>query len=213
MPEFDHIAIASNTLERGEGFVQKQTGIEVPKGGQHHLMGTHNCLTALGPDTFLEVIAIDPEAQAPDRPRWFDLDNPKAQSAFPRLQAWLLRTDDIEGCIAMASSLGVDLGEPLQLTRGDLRWRFTVRPDGTIPLGGAAPLILQWDNGGPHPATRMTDLGLRLKSLTIETPRADELSQLLKALGLMDKPDIIPANQTKIITKFYGPNGQEVSIN
>jgi hypothetical protein len=37
-------------------------------------MGTHNRLLKLGEGFYLELIAIDPQAPPPGRPRWFGLD-------------------------------------------------------------------------------------------------------------------------------------------
>jgi hypothetical protein len=47
-------------------------------------MGTHNRLLKLGAGRFLEVIAIDPEAPAPGRRRWFDLDAPFMRQRLAR---------------------------------------------------------------------------------------------------------------------------------
>jgi glyoxalase-like protein len=209
MITFDHIAIAAPSLDVGAEYVRKLTGLTFPKGGEHPDMGTHNLVTALGPDTFAEVIAINTQAPAPNRPRWFALDNPVAQAKFPCLQAWLLRTDDIDGCIKKAAEIGIDLGTATPFRRDALRWRFTVTDDGEIPLDGAAPLILQWDETGPqHPASRMTDLGLRMDALTIQTPYADRLNALLDALDLKDRPTIEQATVTKITTMLSTPNGK-----
>lgn len=188
MITFDHIGIAAPSLAEGAAYFQTATGLDMPKGGEHPLMSTHNHLTALGPDTFAEIIAINPDAPAIARPRWFNLDN----TTEPQI-AWLLRTDDIEGCITKAADIGIDLGRALNLERDHLKWRFTVRDDGTVPLNGAAPLLLQWDTEGPHPASGMVDLGLRLKSIAITTPHATQLHKLLDTLGLKDKPEIINA--------------------
>lgn len=209
MIAFDHIAIAAPTLASGAAHLNAATGITPAMGGEHPLMGTHNMLTSLGPDTFAEVIAINPDAPKPVHKRWFDLDNPNLIS--PRLHAWLLRTDDIEGAIDTAAALGIDMGEPVALTRGDLKWRFTVRKDGKIPLNGIAPLILQWDTDGPHPASRMTDQGLRLNSLSIFTPHADQLTKLLTALGLKDLPTITQF-ETPRLTAHLSINGKQVAL-
>lgn len=197
MITFDHIAFAAPSLKEGVSHLHALTGLTVPTGGEHPDMGTHNHLTALGPDTFAEVIAINPEASKPDHPRWFNLDHVTEPKT-----AWLLRTDDIEGCITKAATIGIDLGRAMPLQRGDLRWRFTVCDDGTIPLEGAAPLILQWDTDGPHPASNMTDQGLRMNTLSIETPHAEKLTKLLDALGLKNRPEIKQALTTKISATF-----------
>ncbi len=208
MITFDHIAIAAPSLKEGAKYVHAQTGLTVAKGGEHPDMGTHNLLTALGPNTFAEVIAINPDAPAPNRPRWFGLDDPSEQARFPRLQAWLLRTDDIEGCIKKAAEIGIDLGHAIPFRRDALRWRFTVTDSGAIPLDGAAPLILQWDTKGPHPASNMTDLGLRMDALTIKTPHMAKLTELLTVLGLKNQPNIKLANTTKITVSCSTPNGK-----
>jgi hypothetical protein len=206
MITFDHIAIAAPTLAEGAAYMRNLTGLTFPKGGAHPDMGTHNLVTALGPDTFAEVIAINLDATPPNRPRWFELDNPVAQAKFPCTQAWLLRTDDIDGCIRKAATLGIDLGTATPFRRDALRWRFAVTADGSIPLDGAAPLLLQWDETGPqHPASRMADLGLRMDTLTIDTPDADRLTTLLETLGLQDLPEIRQATTTKINAVFSTP--------
>ncbi len=203
MITFDHIAIAAPTLAEGAAYMRNLTGLTFPKGGAHPDMGTHNLVTALGPDTFAEVIAINPDVTPPNRPRWFELDNPVAQAKFPCTQAWLLRTDDIDGCIRKAAKLGIDLGRATPFRRDALRWRFAVTADGSIPLDGAAPLLLQWDETGPqHPASGMPDLGLRMDTLTIDTPHADRLIELLETLGLQKPPEIRQSQIPKINAVF-----------
>ncbi|MFE3838617.1 VOC family protein [Pseudogemmobacter sonorensis] len=64
----DHIAIAAESLVAGEAFVRAAPGLPLAGGGAHPLTGTHNRLMGLG-DVYLEVIAIDPAAPAPDRTR------------------------------------------------------------------------------------------------------------------------------------------------
>ena len=72
----DHLIVAATTLEEGAQFVQKALGVAPQPGGKHERMGTHNCLLKLGPELYLEIIAIDPEGKTPSQPRWFDLDSP-----------------------------------------------------------------------------------------------------------------------------------------
>ena len=108
-------------------------------GGRHALMGTHNRLMALGEETYLEIIAIDPEAPPPARPRWFALDAPAMRRAWtrgPALVHWVARTDDIDAARRPLREL---VGEVLALSRGDYRWRIGVPADGSLPAGGAFP--------------------------------------------------------------------------
>jgi catechol 2,3-dioxygenase-like lactoylglutathione lyase family enzyme len=61
----DHLAIVAPDLDSGCAFVSRVLGVDLQPGGAHPRMGTHNRLLRLGPDTYLEVIAIDPSAQRP----------------------------------------------------------------------------------------------------------------------------------------------------
>ena len=87
-------------------------------------MGTHNRLASLGPTEFLEVIAVDPDAPLPERPRWFGLDR---FDDAPRLGTWMLATPDIEASMVdlagRLSNVGlddVDLGGAITIERGAL---------------------------------------------------------------------------------------------
>ena len=99
----DHLVVAAATLEAAVAHLEQMLGVTVPFGGKHPLMGTHNCLMKLGDTCFLEIVAIDPEAPEPGRPRWFALDDPGTRAELtvqPRLHTWLCRTDDIAGAVA-----------------------------------------------------------------------------------------------------------------
>ena len=67
----------------GGDYVRSVLGVAPGPGGAHARMGTHNLLLRLGESVFLEVIAPDPAAAPPGRPRWFGLDD----VAAPRLVA------------------------------------------------------------------------------------------------------------------------------
>lgn len=168
MLTLDHIVIAAPSVSEGVAYVRDLTGIDMPKGGEHPLMGTHNHLLRLDTDTFLEVIAVNPDAPRPDRPRWFGLDHPVPQ---PRLAHWVVRCADMA---AMRPLLPDDLGPPLALTRGDLSWLLTVPENGALPFDGAMPSLLEWQ-ADPLPPTQMTGAGASLTALTITHPRANEI--------------------------------------
>ena len=172
--------------------MKHRCGVEIPAGGRHQLMATHNLVTATGPDTYLEVIATDPAAKAPKRPRWFGLDDTSiverlAESPFPL--AWVVSTDALDVACAKARSVGVDAGRPISMSRGNLNWRVAIRDDGSPGLGGVAPVIVEWP-AGTHAAGGMTDLGLRIRKISITTPHAGKLMQLFDALGLAERPAV-----------------------
>ena len=98
MTELDHITVAAHTLAQGLAYLRDALGIDLPAGGAHPRMATHNHLLRLGDSVFLELIAIDPAAPAPLRPRWFQLDDPGLQAELavtPRLLTWVVRPRDI----------------------------------------------------------------------------------------------------------------------
>ena len=169
---FDHLAVAAATLDAGVARVRDALGVEMPPGGRHPLMATHNRLARLGADEFLEVIAIDPDA-APSRPRWFGLD--RFGDAAPRIGTWVVRTDDIEATLAR---LPPECGPAIEVTRGDLAWRLSVPEDGSMPFDGTFPTIIEWPVR-PLPATRMTDVGCALEALAVRHPEAKRIESLI----------------------------------
>ena len=158
----DHLVVAARTLDEGAAWIEKRLGIAPVEGGRHDFMGTHNRLLSLGPDTYLEVIAVDPQAFPPPRPRWFGLDSIGTRAIVnkgPALIHWIESTDDLEAAAA-ASGDEVDL---MAFSRGPYRWRMAVTRDGSLPGGGLRPTLIQWDSG--HPAASLPSSGRRLLSL------------------------------------------------
>ncbi len=137
-------------------------------GGEHALMATHNRLSGLGTGEYLEVIAIDPDAPPPGRPRWFDLDR---RAGPPRIGNWIVRTDDLDALIRRYPAAG----RAVSFERGPYRWRMAVPENGILPFDGCFPALLQWDT----PAPTFPDTGLRLTALTLSHPNGDRLKGML----------------------------------
>src|SRR5438128_10368396 len=119
MLRFDHVVIAARALAEGVDWVERRLGVTVGGGGKHDLMGTHNRLLSLGPGRFLEVIAIDPQAPPPPRPRWFSLDEPLMRERLARSPAlihWVVRSNDIAADI---DAIAEETAEILSLSRGE----------------------------------------------------------------------------------------------
>jgi len=179
----DHFAIGARTLDQGVAALAASLGVDIPRGGKHTAMSTHNCVAQSGKESFLEIIAIDPEAPDVDRPRWFTLDEPETQARLadrPRALCWVVGTDDLD---AVLQSSPVDLGEVMLFSRGDRSWRLTVPKDGHLPEGGLLPAFIEW-SPGPHPSTGMQDLGLRLQTVRLTHPAPESLLQTLRTLGV-----------------------------
>jgi hypothetical protein len=197
--ELDHLAITCATLDQGAIWVEKALGVTLLSGGTHARYGTHNRLLGLGPDLYLEVIAPDPAAPRPSGPRWFALDD----ADHPRLGNWIVRTDDLTLALPAAPE---PAGEPVALSRGDLAWIITVPPDGSLPMQGGFPTLIQW-TAGTHPAARLPDSGLRLARLEVHHPEAAMIAAALE--GRLDDPRIafVPAGAVRLRARFSTPLG------
>lgn len=202
MLELDHLAVAAETLEDGRALVEAALGVSLQQGGQHPRFGTHNLLLGLEDGLYLEVIAVDPAAPAPAVARWFDLDR---FAGRPRLGTWICRCDDIAAALAQAPA---GAGAPVDLTRGDLRWRMAVAADGRMPFDGAFPALIQWQ--GAHPAARLAPSGCRLRRWIVTHPAADDLRAALARL-MTDPRVIIETGREKALrAEVETPHGLRV---
>jgi Glyoxalase-like domain len=189
MNNLDHLVIAANTLEQGVDYVRKSLGVEIPMGGLHQTMGTHNHVMQLGNDAYLEVIAIDPAAEAPVQPRWFGLDDALLRAAIrqqPRLVTWVMNTTDIH---QQVDTTGFDIGTPTALSRDKLKWEIALTDDGRLLAGGMLPYCIQW-HSSPHPSQGMADLDCLLQNLTIHHNRPRWISARLDAIGASHLVDV-----------------------
>ena len=176
----DHLVVAADDLPSGVAWLEAKLGVSMRPGGEHAYFGTHNALLGLQ-GCYLEVIAIDPAAPAPAYPRWFGLDTPELRerlAAGPALIHWVVTVQN------MAAALGnnaEDHGEALALSRGNNRWQLSVPTDGSLPLGGVLPSLIQWESVSP--SARLGDSAIRLERLTLSTPDPARLQAALDTLG------------------------------
>ncbi|NKI97657.1 VOC family protein [Rhizobacter sp. SG703] len=203
--QIDHLTVTAPTLAQGAAFVRDALGVELQPGGEHPRMGTHNLLLRLGDSLFLEVIAVNPDAPRPTRPRWFALDALHA-NAPPRLTTWVARTDDIRRAGASAPEA---LGPIEPITRGRLQWLITIPADGSLPLGGAAPALIEWQTP-VHPASGLQDVGCSLQRFEVFHPEPDRIGALLAALGLAQAVVVspLPAGAApRLVAQIRTPSG------
>jgi len=178
----DHITVVAPNLEVGAAYVEAALGVVPGAGRTHPGMATHNLLLALGSDVYLEVISADPAAVPVKRPRWFGLDHFLPGSPA-RLAAWVARTDDI------AKAAGAGLGEIETMRREHHTWQMTVRADGSLPLEGAAPLLIQ-RSSNVNPAAALPLRGLLLQRLRIRHPAPSQVLALFAKVGLVSHPAV-----------------------
>lgn len=177
----DHLVYAAPDLAAGMDAVERLLGVRPVRGGRHPDFGTHNALVSLGPATYLEVIAPDPELPRPGRGRLFGVDELDA----PRLVTWVLRSEAIDALAAKAASRGVGLGAVASGSRERpdgtrLSWRLT--DPWVMPLGGAVPFLIAWGDT-PHPASAAPAAG-ELVGLSVESPDVERLRDAFEALGV-----------------------------
>lgn len=207
---FDHLVVAAKELEQGVEYIRQQLGVDIPPGGVHPAMGTHNHLMRVGSDCFLEVIAINPDGAAVHSPRWYGLDDPFVGNALarsPRLLAWVVNTDDIAGLLK-ASSFPFGVASPV--SRGSLNWHFGVPEDGRLPAAGFLPYIIQWHTD-VHPAVTMQDKNIRLLRFTIRHPYPRWLATVLEEIGALSCVEVLAADspeQAGMCAVFETPAGE-----
>ena len=175
----DHVVLAAATLEAGIAHVEALTGVAPVFGGRHEGNGTHNALLSLGAPSYLEVLAPDPEQNAPSA-----LLGETALDT-PRLHAFAVGCDDLDAAVVALRAGGVDaVGDPFAMQRRgpdgtELAWRLAFVGS---TVGGARPFLIEWGST-PSPAETAV-LGGRLVSLTAGDPHPDEARLPLDVLGV-----------------------------
>ena len=201
----DHLVISASSLETGVEYVHQVLGVRPQMGGEHPAMGTHNCLLKLGERLYLEVIAINPNAPQPDRPRWFQLDQQSSSQPI-RMATWIARTDDIHAATAAAP---IALGSVEPMSRGQMNWLITIPADGGLPLHGVVPSLIQWPVD-MHPATKLPESGCSLLRLEGFHPEANKIVKILEAIGFSGNFQAVelPAEQKPyLVAHIRTPNG------
>jgi hypothetical protein len=188
--QLDHLVFAAPTLAEGVEYLEDHLGIRLQPGGEHPRMGTHNALLKVGTNAYLEVIAINPNVEAPSRPRWFDLDN-RGNDAPTSLCTWVVRSNDIQAAAAHAPAW---FGEVVPMQRGELNWLVSIPADGRLALDGLCPSLIEWPQG-IHPSSRLEDRGCTLLGLELYHPQAAILQDLLEKIGFVGEINIYQAEQ------------------
>ena len=207
MLKLDHLTVIAPSLAEGVLHVRNCLDLDVPFGQRHAYMGTYNHLLQLGDTVYLEIVALDPEADAPDRPRWFGLDDQnKVRCDWDegrRLRGWVARTDTIDAIIAGRGDI---FGEKVPLPTVNASFDFAIPNDGSLPLDGAAPSLID-RRGKPRAMATIVDLGARLRSFTLAHPDPAAVEALYRALTVDRAPDIRRGSKLRYRAQIETPAG------
>lgn len=207
MLNLDHICVIAPTLAEGVAHVRACLGLDVPFGQRHPYMGTHNHLLQLGHTVYLEIVAIDADGEPPPQPRWFGLDDHAAVranwNAGRRLRGWVARTDDIRAAAAGRSQI---FGSIVSFPAIDPAFDFALTADGSLPLDGAAPLMID-RRGKARSMATIADLGARLLSLKLEHPDPPFVTALYRELGVDRPPEVVQGSSVRFRARIATPSG------
>jgi hypothetical protein len=193
----DHLVIGAADLTQGIDYVNECLSVDMPYGGVHEKMGTHNHLMQLGGDVFLEVMAINPDAEPPENQRWYGLDDPYIRrriEAQPALLTWVVNTKNIEELLQPTT---FKFGKATLLGRGNLNWYFGLPDDGRLLAGGMVPYVIEWQTDC-HPSKYMADVGCRLEGLEIYHSYPFWLKSILESIGAADLVKIHPLQKNRL---------------
>lgn len=174
----DHLLWGAPDLDAAVTTLAERTNVRATPGGQHPDLGTHNAIAALGRKRFLEVIAPDRTLKSGALARQL------ADLKRPTLIMWAARTASAADAAARAEAEGYQAA----VVEGHRQ-----RPDGTTVrwtnvfvaghgAGTLVPFFIEWHDSS-HPADG-APTGLRLQALRAETPHAEALRSVLKALDV-----------------------------
>ncbi|HJN08539.1 MAG TPA: VOC family protein [Pirellulaceae bacterium] len=166
MNQLDHLVIAAPDLAHAKTVFAKTTGCTPADGGAHNGWGTRNALVSFGTDSYLEVIAPDPE-----QPLEGNLGSVLAKLSKTVPLHWAVRVTDL----ALAGQHARDLG----FVPGPIRTMSRTQPDGKRldwelmgitghGLGGFIPFYIDWLQS-THPSTTNPVVG-ELLSFEIRAP-------------------------------------------
>jgi hypothetical protein len=203
--EADHLVYAVPNLANAIDEFEQRLGSAPSFGGRHEGLGTHNAILPLEGETYLELIASDPDRPAPKQPRPFGLDALHG----PRLATWAVRSRTVESDVEGARERGFDPGIVLEMSRdepsGDvLRWKLSLR---SKPFGdGLGPFLIDWGTT-LHPSYTAASEASRcaLSSFSARHPNPTIIRAALDALHVDLKVGV--AVKAGLNARITGPRG------
>ncbi|MEZ5280499.1 MAG: VOC family protein [Acidimicrobiales bacterium] len=176
----DHLVYRVPDLNRGGAFISALTGVSPTRGGPHPGAGTHNSLLSLGPETYLEIIATDPDQADHTGPRPFGVD-PDASQQLVTFAVHPGPGESLAGVAAVMAELGFDPGPSRSMSRvtpagQTLTWTLTSAPQGPVPF------VIDW--GATTNPAGTSPGGCSLVELHCCWPEPGRLQELHQALSI-----------------------------
>ena len=175
----DHIVYAVFDLAKGVADVEGRLGVRAVPGGSHPGRGTHNALLGLGGQSYLEIIAPDPDQEPPAGPLPFALE----RLTEARLVGWAIRVQGLDAFVERARRAGYDPGPIREMSRvrpdgARLTWRLAQDAPGRSLV---VPFVIDWLDTA-HPAASAPG-GVTLVRLSGVHPDPGSVRPALAALG------------------------------
>lgn len=95
------------------------------------------------------------------------------------------------------------------MSRGALEWLISIPEDGHLPLGGAAPALIQWHTRA-HPAAGLLDMGCTLTALELGHPNPQVLDAVLHEVQLAEPGVTVSVHQAvvpELVARIDTPAG------
>jgi hypothetical protein len=200
MHKLDHIVLGCNTLQEGTDYVEKKLGLTLSEIGYHLHMGTHNRVIKISENIYLEVIAIDPNANKPKHFRWFNLDNKKQQARLkksPQIIGYVIENQNPDM---------LKFYNPFfEASRGNYCWEFAMpKSDDTLINdelieSGLVPSLIKWKS--KKPVYKMLNNHFELEKIKIElTQNHIEYKSYINYLGDVEKLEYIFKDKTEALS-------------
>ena len=200
MHKLDHIVLGANTLQEGTDYVEKKLGLSLSEIGYHHHMGTHNRVIKIGENIYLEVLAIDPNANKPKHFRWFNLDIEEQQARLkisPQIIGYVIENENPDM---------LKFYNPFfEASREDYRWEFAMpkcdnnQIKNELIESGLVPSLIKWKS--KKPVDQMVDNYFELEKIQIElTENHLGYKTYINVLGDVEKLEYIFKDKTDTLS-------------
>jgi hypothetical protein len=147
--DLDHIILGCSDLDEGIAYLKKLSGYRAAVGGSHPARGTCNALLKMGPHSYLEILAPDPQQK---ELAWYES---IATLSEPLLVGYAIHQKNLDQLAATLKQQGIKCLGPIAGSRKRpdsqvLRWQTLSYED---DKSGMLPFYIHWDKHCPHPAT------------------------------------------------------------